>query len=100
MLLSPGVVLFTLTNKGIADFFGSEKSGYEESEFVADVSCVFSPSRLRIEIWATVGVISSSCWLQFGGNAPSCLLTVGVCSANRKHIELAAALVHVEPVGK
>lgn len=49
------------------------------SEFVADVSGVFCAAscRLRLEIRATVSVITLRCWQRFGGSAPSCLLTAG-----------------------
>lgn len=100
VLLIPGLWSFTLNKREIADFIASERGSYDEPEFVADVSCVFSPSRRQIEIWATVGVISILCWQPFGGSTPSCLLAVGLCGTNRKHIELSAAPVQTEPVGK
>lgn len=99
-----GVVHFMLNVQRVIDLFCSETASLELTvpEFVADVTSVFCPSssRLQLEIWATVGVISSSCWQWFGGSAPSCLLTVERCSAKTKHTQLAVVLVHTEPSGK
>lgn len=90
-IASPGFVRFALSNEGIADLFCSEKRG---PLWDASICCrcelcflVLPPPKLQLEIWATVWVISSSRWQRFGGSAPSCLLTVGLCSANRKHTE-------------